>query len=107
MSDRDQPVTYEITAVVQSGLRDAYEHYMRARHIPDLLATGAFAAASIARSSPGRYRIRYEAHDREALDAYLQDDAPRLRQHFLSAFPDGVELSREEWTVLERWSASP
>ena len=52
-------------------------------------------------------QFRYEARDRAALDAYLRDDAPRLRQHFVSTFPAGIELSREEWTVLERWPASP
>jgi hypothetical protein len=53
-------ITYEITATVRADLCDAYERYMRDRHIPDLLATGSFAGATMARSSPGRYRIRYE-----------------------------------------------
>lgn len=96
-------VTYEITATVDQELCADYERYMCGRHIPDLLATGAFVGASISRSSPGRYRVRYEAHDRAALDAYLRDHAPGLREHFMSTFPSGVQLSREEWTVLERW----
>ena len=70
-------VTYEITAVVRPDLQAAYEAFMRERHIPDLLATGAFTGASIASSAPGRYRIRYEARSREALDHYLSKDAPR------------------------------
>src|SRR5687767_11241424 len=99
-------VTYEITATVRPDLRDAYETFMRGRHIPDLLATGAFTAASIARADPGRYRVRYEARSRAALDEYLAKDAPRLRQHFMASFPDGVEIAREEWEVLEAWPAS-
>ena len=100
-------VTYEITAIVRSDLCARYEQYMRAEHIPDLLATGAFSAASIARSAPGRYRIRYEATSRAGLDEYLKRHAPRLRQHFMSVFPDGIELAREEWAVLEQWPAAP
>lgn len=100
-------VTYEITAIVAADLREAYEEYMRGRHIPDLLATGAFAEASISRSAPGRYRIRYEARSRAALDEYLAVQAPRLRNHFLAIFPTGIELAREEWDVLERWTAKP
>src|SRR5687768_15887083 len=96
-------VTYEITAIVREDLCDAYETYMSARHIPDLLATGAFTAASLSRSSAGRYRIRYEASSREALDDYLRDHAPRLRAHFASKFPAGVDVTREEWTVLATW----
>jgi len=98
-------VTYEITATVRADVCAAYERFMRERHIPDVLETGAFAAASLGRSASGRYRVRYEARDRAALDRYLADDAPRLRAHFASSLPEGVELSREEWTVLARWPA--
>src|SRR5688572_21516804 len=99
-------VTYEITAIVRPDLCAAYVDFMRERHMPDLLATGAFTAANIATSGPSRYRIRYEARSRAALDEYLAKDAPRLRQHFMSTFPDGIELSREEWLVLESWPGS-
>ena len=101
-----EPITYEITATVRPELCEAYERYMRDRHIPDLLATGAFDGASFGRSSPGRYRVRYEARGRAALDRYLAEHAPRLRAHFVEAFPSGVELAREEWTVLARWPSS-
>ncbi|MGI8618958.1 MAG: DUF4286 family protein [Gemmatimonadaceae bacterium] len=96
-------LTYEITAIVRADLCDAYERYMTDRHIPDVMRTGAFAAATFSRSAPGRYRIRYEVSSRETMDAYLADHAPGLRQHFAETFPVGVELSREEWTVLEGW----
>ena len=98
-------VSYEITATVRADLCAEYERYMQSRHIPDLLATGAFAGASLSRSAPGRYRIRYEAHDAAALARYLEHDAPALRRHFAESFPVGVELSREEWTVLATWPA--
>ena len=98
-------LTYEITAMVRPDLCDEYERYMRDRHIPDLMKTGAFVATSFSRSAAGRYRIRYEARSREDLDSYLSAHAPRLRQHFTETFPEGIELSREEWAVLESWSA--
>jgi hypothetical protein len=93
-------VTYEITATVREDLCDRYETYMQTEHIPDLLRTGHFVSASFARSHAGRYRARYEAGDRASLDRYLSEDAQRLRQDSLKRFPDGVELSREEWEVL-------
>lgn len=96
-------VTYELTATVRPDLADEYERYLRGRHIPELLDTGCFAGASLSRSAPGRFRIRYEAHDRAALDRYLAGHAPRLRAHALERFPDGVELAREEWDLIERW----
>ena len=96
-------ITYEITAQVRDGLRERYEQYLRGQHIPDVLATGAFVHASFSASSPGRYRIRYEAPSREVLDAYLKDHAPRLRKHFADTFPEGIEVMREEWTVTNTW----
>lgn len=96
-------LTYEITAIVRADLCDTYERYMTDRHIPDVMQTGAFIAATFSRSEPGRYRIRYEVLSREAMDAYLAAHAPGLRQHFADTFPSGVELSREEWTILEGW----
>ena len=97
-------VVYEVTAQVDSDLCERYEEYMRDRHIPDLMATGAFASASLESSEPGRYRIRYIAPTRTALDAYLKDHAPRLRADFHSHFQTGVELSREEWSVISSFA---
>jgi hypothetical protein len=96
-------VTYEVTATVREDLCAAYERYMRERHIPDLLATGAFSGASFGRSTPGRYRMRYEAWSRGDLDRYLAEHAPLLREHVQEVFPEGVTLTREEWNVLAAW----
>jgi hypothetical protein len=95
-------VTYEVTAVVRPDLVNAYEAYMR-RHIPELLATGWFTAASLSRSEGHRYRIRYDARDPHALERYLAGDAPRLRADFAEHFPNGVDIGREIWQVLESW----
>ena len=99
-------ITYEITATVELDLVVRYEDYMRSRHIPDLLGTGCFLAATFSRSAAGRYRIRYEAADREALARYLSEHAAELRAHVAEVFPEGVHLSREEWEVLESWPVS-
>ena len=93
-------ITYEITASVESSLIDEYELFMTQTHIPDLMATGNFVSATFSRSDTGRYRIRYEAKDRDHLDRYLRTDAPRLRSHVAEVFPTGVDFSREEWDVL-------
>ena len=97
---------YEITAIVKTELVEEYEKYMRERHIPDLLATGYFRAASLMRSAPGRFRIIYEAFDRAALDDYLNNDAARLRADFQEHFPEGVDVSREVWEILKSWRAA-
>ena len=98
-------ITYEVTASVDPDLVPAYEEYMRTRHIPDLLATGCFIGASFSRAEGSRYRMRYEAPDQAALDRYVADHAPRLREHVHLVFPSGIRLERETWTVLEQWQA--
>lgn len=96
-------IIYEITATVNTDLIETYEKYMREMHIPDLLATGFFSGAKLTRAAQNRYRIQYEAHDRAALDEYLNAEAARLRADFMEHFPEGVEISRENWEVLQVW----
>lgn len=96
-------IIYEITATVRADLIETYEKYMLERHIPDLLATGFFGAARIARLGANRYRIQYEARDQKALDKYLATEAARLRSDFLAHFAEGIELMRENWEILKVW----
>jgi hypothetical protein len=98
-------VTYEVTTVVRPSDAAGYERYMRERHVPDLLETGHFTGASFSRSAPGRYRARYEARSAEALERYLAEDAPRLRAHARAHLPEGAEVTREVWTVLQSYEA--
>jgi len=100
-------VTYEVTALVESGLVEAYERYMRHRHISDVLASGCFSEAVFSRAAPGRYRVRYEALSEVDLERYLAMHAPRLREEFASQFLEGVTVSRELWVALQSWTASP
>jgi hypothetical protein len=97
-------IIYEITTIVDDELVESYEKYMRETHIPDLLATGYFAKAYFTCSGKNRFRIQYHAHDQKALDDYLEKDAPRLRDDFSSHFPEGVEVSRENWEILEEFA---
>lgn len=93
-------IVYEVAAEVREDLCEAFERYMIDRHIPDLLATGFFESASFERASSGSYRMRYYAATREDLDRYFAEEAPRLRKDVADHFPDGIELARQEWTVL-------
>jgi hypothetical protein len=99
-------VTYEITTLVQPHLVEAYERYMRERHIPKLLGTGCFHGAVLTRSAPGRYRVRYEARNEGDLERYLGQHAAGLRDEFASRFPEGVAVSREVWVALQVWDVA-
>ena len=98
-------LVYEVTAIVEVGLAEGWERYMRERHIPDVLATGCFTGASLARASGGRYLIRYHLAARADLERYLAQSAPALRAEFAARYPGGVALTRETWELLQEWEA--
>jgi len=98
-------LVYEVTAVVEVELADGWERYMRERHIPDVLASGCFTRASLARASGGRYLIRYHLATRADLERYLAQAAPALRAEFTARYPGGVALTRETWELVQEWEA--
>lgn len=91
---------YEVTATVDRGLAVAYEKYMTETHIPDLLATGYFAAAFFAKNGD-QYRIGYHADSQEVLDTYLANEAERLRADLVKHFPRGIALSRQVLEIVK------
>lgn len=93
-------VVYEVSAIVESHLCESFERYMTGRHIADVMATGAFDAASFEISAPGKYRTRYMAASQAALDTYLERHAASLRSDFAEHFPNGIEVSRTQLAVL-------
>jgi|ERR1043166_8514850 hypothetical protein len=91
---------YEVTATVDASIAAEYELYMTEQHIPDLLATGHFAAAFFAKNG-SQYRIGYHADSQEHLDNYLANDAERLRSDIASHFPTGIEHSRQVLEIVK------
>jgi hypothetical protein len=96
-------IIYEITAKVRLDLIDDYERFMREVHVKDLLETGYFESAELARVTDGVYRTRYLIKDRETLEKYLENDATNFREDFIKQFPKGIKISREILEVLESW----
>jgi len=96
-------IIYEVTTDVEPASIPAYEAYMRDRHIPDVLSTGCFVRASIARSIPGRYRIRYIAISMDVLDRYLGEHSQQFRDDFAEHLGASVQVSREVWSELQHW----
>lgn len=96
-------IFYEVTAIPEPDIREAYEHYMRTTHVADVLASGCFMEARIAVTDDGLYRTTYVAASRGDLDRYLADHAPRLRADFAEHIPRGVQVSREILDVIQEW----
>lgn len=95
----DRPIVYEITVRTEPSLADEFAAFMVERHVPDLLQTGHFKSATIAKSG-GTLRIAYIAISSEHLRTYLDDHAPRLRSEVVRRFPTGLQIERNEWELL-------
>ena len=93
-------VSYEVSATVREDLSEAFESFMTYVHIAEVMATGAFTSATFAKVATGRYRTSYLSATQEDLARYFAEHAPRLRDDVRKHFPDGVEFSREEWSIL-------
>ncbi len=91
---------YEVTATVEGGLASEYEKYMTETHIPDLLATGYFAAAFFAKNGD-QYRIGYHCDSQDQLDSYFANEAERLRADLVKHFPSGIVLSRQVLEIIK------
>lgn len=99
-------LVYEVAVTLAPGTNeDEYGDWMRDHHIPALLATRCFSAAEVSREDGAapRYRTRYFAVDRAALQRYLSEHAPSLREDFQRRFGAGAEVRRETWEILDVW----
>lgn len=95
-------IHYEVTLECSAAIAPDVERWMRAAHIPDMLATGCFSAVHLDRAD-GRLRTVYEAATQQRLDRYLDEYAAGMRDAFRQQFPDGVGVSREVWEQVQAW----
>ena len=92
---------YNVRVTVSDDLAERFAGYMRSKHIPDVLATGKFASAEIARSDGGTFLVSYLAGSGSDLDEYLKLHTESLREAFSREFPFEVNVEREIFEVLD------
>ncbi|HJV88819.1 MAG TPA: DUF4286 family protein [Holophagaceae bacterium] len=93
--------TYEVQVETAPDSADAFEAYMRRKHIPEIFATGCFTDIAFERASATKFRTRYQALSKADLDRYLLDHAPAFRLDFLKHFPEGCTVQRELWEAVQ------
>jgi hypothetical protein len=96
------PQIYEVTATLNDGNRCAeFEKYMADEHVPDVLATGCFAAAFFARAEDGKYVLAYHVNTPEDVQRYLDTHAAKLRDDVVQRFGDSVSTSRRMLEIIK------
>lgn len=103
------PVVYEVALEPDAGILAEFDHWLE-EHVAEVLALPGFLGASIHRAeepSTGRAQrvVRYRLRDRAALERYLREDAPRMRELGLARFGDRFGAQRR--VIEEGHEASP
>ena len=97
---------YNVTINIEEAVHDQWLTWMQDIHIPEVLETGKFIQARMCRVLVEEemggltYSIQYFAKNKETLNAYYQEDAPRLRQALITLFADKFVAFRTELEVI-------
>ena len=100
----NQALIYEVTLDIAADAAKGFETWLRG-HVREMLALPYFQDARILVPEPEddtaagqRWVVQYVARDRNALDNYIKDQAPRMRAKGVRRFGDKLTASRR---VLE------
>ena len=99
-------LVYEVTCRVEASAVDAWAAWI-GPHVEDVLASPGMVGATVARADDEdgaavfvcAYRVQYRA----ALDRYLAERAPALRQDGVARFGDRLRTSRRVLDVIGDW----
>ncbi len=97
-------VYYEVTAAIRDEqTAAAYFDWMLGGHIRDVIAAGALTGRLVRLDADGCvFLAQYDFASRAALDLYLRDHAPRLREDGIRRFPsEKVTFTRRTGEILE------
>ena len=97
--DVSAPVTYEVNLRVDASIEAEYRAWLQA-HVRELLALPGFLDATVfdvhEPAEPGRTGlcVHYRLRDMAALERYLDEDAPRMREAGTARFGGRFSASR-------------
>lgn len=99
-------IFYEVSVTVPAQMSQAFESYMRDKHIPEIWTTKCFVQIHFAKMGEANYRTCYQAQSQAEYERYLNDFASAMRADFMQHFPDGCQVQRQVWGSLQTWPAA-
>ena len=99
-------IIYNVTTNIHESVHDQWMTWMQEKHINDVLATGKFSSARMVKvlieEEMGgiTYSIQYITENKETLQRYYDEDAPRLREEALALFGDKMLAFRTELELI-------
>lgn len=99
-------IIYNVTINVDETIHDEWMEWMKNKHIDEVVATGCFQKARMVKVLVEEemggitYSVQYFAPNREMLERYKTEFAPKLKQEGLKLFADKVLTFRTELEVI-------
>lgn len=97
---------YNVTTNIEESVHDQWLKWMQETHIPDVLATGKFLSAKLAKvlveeeMGGYTYSVQFTTADKETLEKYYKEDADRLRQEASNLFAGKFVSFRTELQIV-------
>lgn len=97
---------YNVTTNVAAEIHDKWIHWMKQKHIPDMLNTGKFSKAKMSQVLVEEemggitYAVQYTTDSLQTLEEYYAIDAPKLRDEAMQLFKDKIVAFRTELKVI-------
>ena len=97
---------YNVTTNIENAVHDEWLKWMKECHIPDVLATGKFSSAKMCKvlveedMGGTTYSVQFTSENKETLERYYKEDAPRLREDAVKRFANQFVSFRTELEVI-------
>lgn len=104
-------IIYNVTVNLDQSVHNEWLSWIK-EHIPQVLATGKFTEAKLTKVLVDEemggvtYSVQYRAKSREALEAYYEEDALKLRAEGLSKFADKMLAFRTELEIVDEFTVT-
>lgn len=100
---------YNVTTNVEESAHNTWLNWMKTTHIPEVLSTGKFLSAKITKvlieeeSGGHTYSVQYTIANKETLEKYYQENAPKLREKAAQLFAGKLVSFRTELEVIDEY----
>ena len=101
---------YNVTAHVEPSVENVWLDWMEQNHIPEMIATQKFTHSKIFKIIKDQdtggvsYAVQYYCEHRQDYEAYLKEDARRLRQKTQAKFGEQILFFRTELQLIQEYS---
>ena len=102
-------IIYNVTINIHESVHDQGMTWMQEKHINDVLATGKFTSARMVKvlieeeMGGVTYSVQYTAKNKEDLNDYYANTAPKLRNESMKKFADKMISFRTELKVVKEF----